>query len=112
MDLDLHIFEIISKIIDLDVRIIDLELQLKDLDIQIYDFEIISKIRRSKSCPFVTGQKMEATNGVTMLQACIILFQSGIILFQGCIILLQTFITPELLTPRVHENTSINILER
>lgn len=36
VDLDLHIFEIISEIIDLHVQITDLELQIKDLDVQIY----------------------------------------------------------------------------
>ena len=42
-------FEIISKIMDLDIQIIDMEVQLKDLDVQIkdldvliHDFEIIS----------------------------------------------------------------------
>ena len=38
MNLDFHIFQIISKIIDLDVQIIDLDVQIKDLDVQIYDF--------------------------------------------------------------------------
>ena len=54
-ELDLHIFEIISKIQDLDfqiseivsnimyldVQIVDSLIQLKDFDVQIYDFEII-----------------------------------------------------------------------
>ena len=38
MDLNLLIFVIISKIIDLDDQIIDLDLQTKDLDMQSYDF--------------------------------------------------------------------------
>ena len=63
LDLDLQIFENISKIIDLDIQILDLELQVNDLGVQIYDirnniknmevqsmiFEILLKIWRSKS---------------------------------------------------------------
>ena len=37
-DLDLQIFQIISKIIDLDVEILDLEFRINDLNMQIYDF--------------------------------------------------------------------------
>ena len=38
MHLDLLIFENISKIIDLDIQILDLELQIDKLNDQIYDF--------------------------------------------------------------------------
>ena len=36
LDLDLQIFEIIPKNIDLDIQILDLELQILDLEFQIY----------------------------------------------------------------------------
>ena len=53
--MDLHIFEIISTIIDLDVQIIDLEFQINDLDIQIYDFWNNLKKLQSISGKFVIG---------------------------------------------------------
>ena len=37
-DLDIPIFDIISKIIDLDVQILDLELQIKYSDVNTYEF--------------------------------------------------------------------------
>ena len=37
-DLDVQNFEIISRIIELDVQSLDLGLQIYDLNIQIYDF--------------------------------------------------------------------------
>ena len=51
-DLDLHIFEIISKIIDLDVQILDFDFQINDLNVQIYGFWKYLKNWRSKSMSF------------------------------------------------------------